>query len=128
MPIRAPPFSAVHHDGFWYPYDHPALIPISTCSSIDSDATASNLPGAGRTLGLLLSALGNRLEMFLNKRAARLSLGPEGVVQEIRQLRRHDETSIIERHASPVELCEKLERKALRRLCKKLFKYANLMF
>ncbi len=121
-----PTYSTLRGGEFWYPYDHPALSRVNTCSSVASDATASNLPGAGRTIGLLLNALGARFETFLNRRAARLRLGPEGVAQKIRDLRGHDEVSIFQRHAVPIGPITEKEANALRRLCKKIIKYSRL--
>ncbi|KLO16297.1 hypothetical protein SCHPADRAFT_901679 [Schizopora paradoxa] len=50
-------------------------------SSAHSTATAPNLVGPGRTLGLLFDWLGNGLETFLNRRAVQLNLGPEAVAR-----------------------------------------------
>ncbi len=176
-----PAHSAPWNDESWYPYDHPALSRIETHSSTASDATAPNLTGAGRTVGILLYALGARFETFLNERAARLGgqsdhialtrvdtrstvatnatapnltgagrvlglllyalgarfetflsrrairlrLDPEGVAQKIRRLRRHDEVSFLQRHTSPNEPISEREKKSLRKLCKKLLKYSK---
>lgn len=90
--------------------------------SIASDATAPNLPGPGRTLGLLLDWLGGHLETFLNLRAHQLRLGPEAVANDIRSLRLHHLTSILERHASPSGTFPRKTETMLRKLCKKLLK------
>ncbi len=42
---------------------------VKTASSIDSNATAPNLEGAGRTVGLVLDWVGGALESFMKKRA-----------------------------------------------------------
>ncbi len=119
---RTPPFGATNTG---IPTTIPALSRVDTHSSIASDATAPNLTGAGRTLGLLIYALGARFEAFLNKRAARLHLGPEGVAQEIRRLRRHEDVSFAERLASPAESITTKEKKELKRLCGKLVMYSR---
>lgn len=107
------------------------IFPLSrtdTSSSVSTNATASNLPGPGRTVGLLLDWLGAHVEKCMNLWADQSGLGPNAVAQEIRRLRRHDETSVVERHAgSVVQLLGVSERdeKTVRKLCKKLLKYAR---
>lgn len=102
-----------------------SLVRRDTVSSIDSNATASNLVGPGRTLGLLLDYLGSRFEFVLNRRASRLGLGPEAVANDIRHLRNHHETTIGARHATLVSSLTKSEVKALRKLCKKLISHTR---
>ncbi|KLO10287.1 hypothetical protein SCHPADRAFT_942953 [Schizopora paradoxa] len=51
------------------------LTRIDTVSSIASDATTDNQPGAGRTLGVLYGRLGSELESALNRHAERLGVG-----------------------------------------------------
>ena len=41
-------------------------------STLSSNATASNLPGTGRVLGLVYDALGGKLETHINRIAQRL--------------------------------------------------------
>ncbi|KLO10309.1 hypothetical protein SCHPADRAFT_907005 [Schizopora paradoxa] len=60
-----------------------------TVSSIDTDATADDLPGAGRTVGRLVGSLGSKLENFMSKRAERAGLGPKAVTDEICRLAGH---------------------------------------
>lgn len=106
--------------------DSPELLPRSdTHFSIASDATAPNLPGAGRTLGLLLYAIGARIEALMNRRAVQLQLGPKAVAQKIRSHRRHEELSIPERYTSSAGFASKRERRVLRKLCKKLVNYSR---
>lgn len=52
-------------------------------SSISTNATAPNLPGAGRMVGLFYDAAGRVLEMNLNKFARRIGLGPQAVATRI---------------------------------------------
>ncbi|KLO10032.1 hypothetical protein SCHPADRAFT_943191 [Schizopora paradoxa] len=120
-----------------FPLDSPPSAPVTqlltrrvetSVSSIASDATAPNLPGAGRTVGILLDWLGARLETVLNKRAESLGYGPHAVAEHIRVLCHHADTSIVERHGATLPLqfsLTRTERKRLKTLCKKLLKHAN---
>ncbi|KLO15819.1 hypothetical protein SCHPADRAFT_244812 [Schizopora paradoxa] len=96
-------------------------------SSNASDATADNLPGAGRTVGILMGWIGNRVESLLNKWATRRGLGPAATAQEIRRLRRHDVTTFQTRLESALEssALSKAEIRSLKRLCERLMKYAS---
>jgi hypothetical protein len=49
----------------------------------DSNATTSNLAGPGRPLGRLLSAVGRRLEVVVDRTAARLGLGFDGIARRL---------------------------------------------
>jgi hypothetical protein len=49
----------------------------------DSNDTASNLPGPGRALGQLLSAVGRRIEAVVDRTAARAGLGFEGTARRL---------------------------------------------
>ncbi len=106
---------------------HLARMNTDTNSSVSSTATAPNLPGAGRTVGLLTDFLGAHVEKFMNVRAGRLGLGPKAIAQEIRRLRRHDETSLVERHAGSVFQLNKRDERIFKKLCKKLLKYARFV-
>ncbi len=101
------------------------LIRYDTKSSIDSTATAPNLPGAGRTVGLLFDWLGARLEKVHNSHASKLGYDPDIVSQNIRQLCRHDERSIVERHKRPEIQLTRTEKRNLNKLCKKLILYSG---
>lgn len=107
--------------------DDLCLIRSDSDASIDTNATAANLPGAGRTLGLLLDYLGSNFESFMNRLAPRLGLGPEEVAKEICRLRRHHETSIAERHSVQQSngRSNGAKERVLLKLCKKLLKYAR---
>ncbi|KAH8112957.1 hypothetical protein DFH11DRAFT_394060 [Phellopilus nigrolimitatus] len=48
-----------------------------------NNETASDLPGAGRTLGLLYSSAGRRIEHHSNRAASALGKGPDAVVKRI---------------------------------------------
>jgi len=115
------------YDGTSFP--HPdylhELARVDTHSSIDSNATAPNLPGPGRTLGRFLDWLGSHLEDVMNGNATRRGHGPEAAAREIRRLRRHHETSLAERHAAPVIIPTGAEAKSLKKLGDKLLKYTR---
>jgi hypothetical protein len=49
----------------------------------DSNATASNLAGPGRVLGQLFSTAGRRLDAVVERTAARLGLGFEGIARRL---------------------------------------------
>jgi hypothetical protein len=49
----------------------------------DSNETVSNLPGPGRPLGQLLSAVGRRLEAAVDRTAARAGLGFDGIARRL---------------------------------------------
>ncbi|KLO13893.1 hypothetical protein SCHPADRAFT_940000 [Schizopora paradoxa] len=96
---------------------------VVSTSSVSTTATAPNLSGAGRTVGLLFDFLGITLERFMNRQAAtRLRLGPDAVVQDIRALRRlwpYSE-SFVDAHPPTLD-----EQRRLAKLCKKLLKYCS---
>lgn len=60
-----------------FPYE------VELTSVISTNATESDLPGPGRTLGRLYNALGRHLEFFLNYLAERRGLGPAAVTDEM---------------------------------------------
>lgn len=67
-----------------------ALVPfhnldLSSQSSISTNATAPDLPGPGRALGLLYQFLGNILEKKVSRIAERSGLGPREVSVRIRK-------------------------------------------
>ncbi|KLO18446.1 hypothetical protein SCHPADRAFT_886159 [Schizopora paradoxa] len=97
---------------------------FDSASSIDTDATAPNLPGAGRTVGLFLDFVGERLETAMSAMAIQLRLDPENVVRAIRQICQHDDRPLFRRHKTPPEL-SKAELKSLKKLCKKLIEFTR---
>ncbi len=111
----------------WKSRNHLHLARTDTNSSISTNAMAPNLPGTGRTIGLLLGRFGALVEKFLNINAHRCGLGPKAVAREIQRLCRHDETTIAERHAGYVYQFTAKEEKDLRRLCERLLKYARFV-
>ncbi|KLO07531.1 hypothetical protein SCHPADRAFT_1001605 [Schizopora paradoxa] len=96
-----------------------------TNSSVSTNATASNLPGAGRTVGLVLDWLGGRLDDLMNISAHRHGLGPRAVTQEIRRLLLHSETTIVERHSGFVYDLTSKQEHILKKRCKRLLQYAR---
>ncbi|KLO11882.1 hypothetical protein SCHPADRAFT_891251 [Schizopora paradoxa] len=110
------------------------LISTESLSSIDSNATAPNLEGAGRTVGLLYDFLGAMLEDFLNRVAQRRGGGPEAIASCIRNLaidyyqervanfRERQNLNVRHRFTSLSRSLTKEEVKSLNKLCKKLFK------
>lgn len=108
--------------------EHPPLARIESISSIDTNATAPNLEGAGRTVGLVLDWLGGSLESFMKKRAVQLGYGPESVARDIRLLRHHHEIWIGRRYRDAIvdmPTISKSEMKKLRKLNKRLLKYTR---
>ena len=96
-----------------------------TFNSVDTNATAPNLPGPGRTVGLLLEALGGRLEKFLNERAAKRGRGPGAVARDIRLSRKHSSMTLLDRYSGSLEDLSKKEVKSLKRSCKELLCYVR---
>lgn len=94
-------------------------------SSIDTNATAPNLIGAGRTLGRFLDWLGVGLESGLNRVAGRMKFGPVAVAKKVRRARRHDETSIAIRYATRSNELGRSERQRLLKICVKLLGYTQ---
>ncbi|KLO18486.1 hypothetical protein SCHPADRAFT_936160 [Schizopora paradoxa] len=97
-----------------------ATFELIRTDSIDSNATAPNLPGPGRIVGLLFDWLGERLEREIRNRVRNIGYDPFKVAQDVRRLCRHDERGIIERHKhSNFELSD-IDRRKLVKSCKKL--------
>jgi hypothetical protein len=65
---------------------HRLLVPPSGYAAsvlTGTNSTCSNLTGAGRTLGKLLSRTGRALELTLNRGAERLGFGPAAAVRRL---------------------------------------------
>lgn len=106
-------------------HDQDLSLARSDTSSTHSTATAPDLVGPGRTIGLLFEWLGRGLESFLNKRAIQLNLGPEAIARDIRHMRRRQEVPLLAQYAAPYAYVTKAQEKKLRRLCKSLLKFAR---
>ncbi len=96
------------------------VLELMRIDSIDSNATADNLPGPGRNIGRLYDWLGPRLERVLSIRRLKLGYDPDTVAQDIRDLCWHNERSIVKRHMFPELGLTNVEKKHLKKLCKKL--------
>lgn len=101
------------------------LARIDTVSSIDSNATADNLPGAGRTVGLFFAWLGSRLEHALNKRAERFGFGPKAIADEIRRHTGRHETTFQRRIILRDRTLTESETRKVKKLCKALIRHAK---
>ncbi|KLO10300.1 hypothetical protein SCHPADRAFT_525922 [Schizopora paradoxa] len=102
-----------------------------TVSSIDTDATADDLPGAGRTVGRILGSLGSKLENVINKWAERSGLGPKAIAEKICRLAGHREIWIEERNfrvclpVAPGRRFSESQARSVQKSCQKLFGYAR---
>ncbi|KLO15006.1 hypothetical protein SCHPADRAFT_288530 [Schizopora paradoxa] len=93
----------------------------SFSSSISSNATALNLPGPGRTMGLLFDYLRRQLESVLNVSVTRFGVHPSAVAAQIRRLCMHHRTTKQDRHSEDFSgLLTRKEKRKLGRLCAKL--------
>ncbi|KLO10297.1 hypothetical protein SCHPADRAFT_525752 [Schizopora paradoxa] len=102
------------------------LARIDSISSIDSDATIDDQPGAGRTVGLFFSWFGTKIEKALNKRAERYGLGPKAIADEIIcRLGYSDMVFGIRHKLVSCRTLSKSEMNSLRKLCKKMINYAR---
>ncbi|KLO09434.1 hypothetical protein SCHPADRAFT_943664 [Schizopora paradoxa] len=97
---------------------------IPTASSVETNATAPNLPGPGRNLGQLYDWLGLKFESYLTRLLVRRGLGPEAVAAAISRLRQHERFSIKDLHISDQGRVDGKSRR-LAKYCKKLFKYSK---
>ena len=61
----------------------------------------------------------------MNKQAFQRNLGPEAVARDIRRVRRIEEIDPFVRYAAPYAFLTKAEEEKLKKLCKKLVKYAG---
>ncbi|KLO03809.1 hypothetical protein SCHPADRAFT_948301 [Schizopora paradoxa] len=96
----------------------PPLIRANSTESIESNATAANLPGPGRNVGRLFDMIGARIEHFLSRKAKGIGLGcgPDAVAQYIRNFR------VSEDMTRPLTKKETLP---LREACRKLLGYCR---
>ncbi len=106
------------------------LVRFNSHVSVDTNATAPNLPGAGRTVGNLLMTLGKGLERLMIRRAQQIGLGPEAVAKDIhavydRMIARTDVYSLPWPGSYYNWRPSDAEAKALTKLCKKLLKYSR---
>lgn len=99
--------------------------------SLSTNATAPNLPGAGRLLGKLYDAGGRSLESRLNRVATKAGFGPDACLQRIRSMMsddrfKHSTRLALAAHRNPKNLLDLLEKKErLIRECNELIGYAK---
>ncbi|KLO18107.1 hypothetical protein SCHPADRAFT_936566 [Schizopora paradoxa] len=101
---------------------------LTETDSIASDATAPNIPGPGRIIGLLYDAAGSKMERFVNRTAGLYRLGPQAIVEDIQgslssvEKRGRDlGPSGFRVHLSPTDE----EHAFLAKKCRKLLKYCR---
>lgn len=114
------------------------LVRVESRVSADTNATAPNLPGAGRTVGNLLSTLGKGLERLMTRRSLQIGLGPDAVARDIRAI--YEGSTVVRTDKQtqgppgPIPLAlpgsylwepSEAESKALMKLCKMLMKYSK---
>ncbi|KLO08850.1 hypothetical protein SCHPADRAFT_592897 [Schizopora paradoxa] len=99
--------------------------PLARTDTVSTNATAPNLPGPGRNLGLLLDRVGKQVESFMNKCANQSGMGPVATAREIRQLRRYEDLTVQERYSLPPLQVPKREAKKLKKRCDKLLKFVG---
>ena len=107
----------------------PDSISIESQSSVSTNATASNLVGAGRTLGLAIDKAGSWLERCANRWATRRGHGPHEVAEAIRKIQA-DRTLValsydrLWKHERLYPI-EDRDKKDLRKKCKMLLAYTR---
>ena len=102
-------------------------ISLVSQSSISTTATAPNLVGAGRTVGLVYDKAGSWLQRRINWWATRRGYGPHETAKAIRLILDGAEEEI-EYHWTTLRLYRPLaddEKKAAEKKCKVLLKYAR---
>lgn len=114
-----------------------ALAVVSDTSSVSTNATADNLIGPGRTLGLLYSFLGRRLEARINQIAEHRGHGPRAAFDRLKLRIKAEEDCLLHATVSGAishKECEKrtnnvvkalLEKLELVEDCKKLVKHTQ---
>lgn len=85
------------------------------CSATDTNETADNLPGLGRTLGRFYAFVGDKLEAKLGFTAERMGFGPRAVVRKIQRIKIEDEDGYIWNN----------NRKKAQKKCKQLVQYVR---
>ncbi len=94
-----------------------ALRRTATISTISTNATADNLPGPGRNVGLLFGWIGGHLEVRLGRVMSHRGYGPDAVADTLARVRRHhrrpaaDFYSPLDESGSASEPRRKAERK-----------------
>lgn len=103
-------------------------------SSISTNATEPNLPGAGRTLGLLFDSLGRALEQKGSGIAEKWGFGPRAVAVRIQKIRPrpisyycfdHQQYCLKGHCVTYPRNVSAAEKKKLKKDCRRLVKYAT---
>lgn len=97
------PYSSCHYCQLVYGGDDASAWTLSTSSSL----TASNLVGAGRTLGNLYGYLGRRLERALSQFMLKRGFGPSGTAARISNRAQELEQSMYTPAPSPLKDTER---------------------
>ncbi|KLO06651.1 hypothetical protein SCHPADRAFT_682872 [Schizopora paradoxa] len=103
----------------------------ASISTISTNATADNLPGPGRNVGLLFGWIGGHLEVRLGRVMSHRGYGPDAVANTLARVRRHHVGLLADFYSSAAEPSKgfeprsKAERRKVQRLCKTLLKYTT---
>ncbi|KLO08988.1 hypothetical protein SCHPADRAFT_586305 [Schizopora paradoxa] len=81
-------------------YTRPSIY-LERTDSIDSNATAPNIPGPGRNVGRLYDVLGSKFEDFLRRKGPRLGLGQSGPQLSLQLFRKDSIDSIASDATAP---------------------------
>lgn len=97
--------------------------------SVDTNATADNLPGPGRNLGRLYVLLGNKFTNALGRFLARHGHGPNAAVEVITRIRQHAKRDIRDMYTAYAmqggSVPTEAEQMQLEKTCKKLVRYSR---
>ena len=105
-------------------------ISIDSQSSVSTNATAPNLVGAGRTLGLVIDRGGSWLERLANRWATRNGHGPHETAKTIREIQAENTLVAIPYVSQDDRRVETLpmkdnEKKIVKNKCRLLLKYTR---
>ncbi|KAH8116573.1 hypothetical protein DFH11DRAFT_1219351 [Phellopilus nigrolimitatus] len=98
---------------------------VSLCTVSSMNATADNLPGAGRTLGLFYSSAGRHLEVQLGRVAERLGRGPQEAALRIKENSEIVTLSSVQPIPLSVVKSRTKKTKKIEKDCKRLLKYVG---
>ncbi|KAH8107619.1 hypothetical protein DFH11DRAFT_1168433 [Phellopilus nigrolimitatus] len=95
---------------------------LASLDSVSTNATADNLPGPGRTLGLFYSSAGRHLEVQLGKIAGRLGRGPQATAVRIKK--NSEVVTFVSVLPLPISMV-KFKAKKIEKDCKLLLRYVG---
>ncbi len=98
----------------------------ASVSTLSTTATASNLPGAGRTLGLLYDSVGTRVGIRISRLAVRNGYGPKETFAQIQgelQTAEDEEGRLVN---TPLD--DILRKKSVEKLMKRLIGYTKCVY